>query len=121
MQKVVLTPKKPWQSTVVQALIAERKNARTSTERSRVSKSIQKATRKELRRWHSDEAKEILEEFKDLDRMNAVLKTPFTRSTIDEQPDPNTFAKLLREVYASDLPPFFSMQPSFIKYTSSPF
>ena len=70
-----------------------------------MSKCIQTATRKELRRWHSDQAKQILEEFKDLERLNRVLKSLFIRRAEDEPPDPNTFANLLRGIYISNLPP----------------
>ena len=47
-----------------------------------------------------------MEEFKDLERLHGVVKSPFIRSAKDEQPDPNTFANLSRDVYTSDLPPF---------------
>ena len=89
----------------MQALINERRNARTAGERCRLSKSIQKNMRKELRRWHGEEAQQILEEFKGLDRLDGIFKTPFTRTTTHEQVDPNVFANLLKQVYASDLPP----------------
>jgi hypothetical protein len=102
---IQLYQQKPWQSLELQTLIDERRRARDGTERCRLSKCIQKSSRKELRRWHTEQAKQILGEFKDLDRLNGVLKTPFTRSVIEEQPDPNIFADLLREVYTSDLPP----------------
>ena len=45
---------------------------------------IQKSMRKELRRWHSGQAKEILEEFKDLGRLDGVFKVPFTHNMVDE-------------------------------------
>ena len=61
--------------------------------------------RKELRRWHSEEVQQILEEFKDLNRLNGVFKAPFTRTTTHEPINPNVFGNLLRQVYASDLPP----------------
>ena len=69
----------------LQTLIDERRRARDGTERCRLSKCIQKSSRKELRRWHTEQAKQILGGFKDLDRLNGILKTPFTRSVIAEQ------------------------------------
>ena len=96
--------KKPWQSAELQRLIGERRIALTVMQRRRISKVIQKETRRELRRWHTIQAEKVLGEFKDLDRLHGIYKTPIFDTKQNKGPDCEEFAFLLKQVYTSDLP-----------------
>ena len=95
--------KKPWQSVELQRLIVERRIAPTALSRRMISKDVQKETRREFRRWHSIQAEKILGEFKDLDRLHGILKTPNFDTKQNTQPHCEEFASLLKQVYTSDL------------------
>ena len=85
-------------------MILLRRSAVTVDEKRRISKCIQKVTRRQLRSWHTTQAKAVLTEFEKLDGLDGIHKTPFLRTNLHTPPDPDVFATALREVYASNLP-----------------
>ena len=66
VQVKVLEKSKPWQSDGIKGLIQERKSANTAAERRRISKLIQKSTRKALRKCGDEKTTDILNDFVDL-------------------------------------------------------
>ena len=63
---------KPWQDAEVRCLVADRKGCRDRVRRLELSKLILKAVRCAKRRYCTAEAKRILQEFLDLNRLNNV-------------------------------------------------
>ena len=91
---------KPWQDVEVRRLVADRKGCRDRVRRLELSKLILKAVRCAKRRYCTAEAKRILQEFRDLNRLQSVHNSP-TSPSHDQQCSPDSFAELLESVYAS--------------------
>ena len=104
VQVPIEVERKPWQSAQLQRLIGERRAASTAPDRRRISKSIQKEMRRELRRWHSTQDEKVLGEFNDLNRLHGIRKAPIFNTKQNKQPDWEDFASLLKQVYTSELP-----------------
>ena len=82
---------KPWQDAEVKRLVAERKGCRDRARRLELSKLILKAVRCAKRRYCTAEAKRILQEFRDLNRLNMIHDSP-TSLSHDQQCSPDSFA-----------------------------
>ena len=80
VQVKVQEKSKPWQSDEIKGLIQERKTANTAVERRRISKLIQKSTRKALRKYGDEKTTEILKDFADLDRISSVHRHPIEKN-----------------------------------------
>ena len=87
----------------IKFLILQRRNAR-GRRRIDLSKEITKETRKELRKWHAQETEHILNEFKNLDRIDDIHREPIIHKQEPKQLAPDTFNDLLRSIYSSDSP-----------------
>ena len=93
----------PWKDPDVKRLVSERRTCRKSSRRLELSKAIMKAVRITKRKYCSSETKAILEQFKDLKRLNLVHDSPSSVAP-DQQCSPDSFALLLKCVYASISP-----------------
>ena len=94
---------KRWKDPDVKRLVSERRSCRDSGRRLELSKAIMKAVRIAKRKYCSLETKVILEQFKDLKRLNLVRDSPSSVAP-DQQCSPDSFALLLESVYASTSP-----------------
>ena len=90
---------KPWQSEVLQELIRRRRLCDIPSERTKISKLIQKESRKQMRKYYNERTTDILQEFSDLGRMSTCFETPVVHSENTERICPDVFANLLQEVY----------------------
>ena len=99
VQVKVQEKSKPWQSDEIKGLIQERKTANTAVERRRISKVIQKSTRKALRKYGDEKTTEILKDFADLDRLSSVHRHPIEKIIKDDYIDCEVFVDLLQKVY----------------------
>ena len=61
--------RKPWQSEEIQDLLRKRRLCTTSTERTDISKSIQKMSRKLLRKHQNEATSKLLESFSGLSEL----------------------------------------------------
>ena len=92
--------RKPWQDFEVPRLVADRKGCSDRVRRLELSKLISRAVRCAKRRYCTAEATRILQEFRDLNRLNnAHNSTDFPSR--DQQCLPDYFTELLESVYAS--------------------
>ena len=72
VQAEVPVREKPWRIVEVMSLVDKRRHVSGQIERTQISKLIQKVTRRELRKWSSLEARRVLKEFAQLDRMDGI-------------------------------------------------
>ena len=94
---------KLWKDPDVKRAVSERRTCRDSGRRLELSKAIMKAVRIAKRKYYSSEAKVILEQFKDLKRLDLVHGS-LSSVAPDQQCSPDSFASLLESVYASTSP-----------------
>ena len=90
---------KPWQSDEIQELIQKRRLCNTHTERASISKSIQKLSRKLLRKYKNEETEHLLQDFSGLSDLPNILECPISSSGKHQEIDCNIFAKALQQVY----------------------
>ena len=98
------SPTKPWNEPSVLTLVESRRGCRCPRERALISKAILKEVRRHNRIYHARRAEAILAEFKNLSRMNNLHRLPVINERRATTCDPEAFADLLQEVYASDSP-----------------
>ena len=91
---------KPYKTPTVQDLLRRRKNC-TGRERKDLSKSIQKEVRRQHRRILSERTTTILNDFKDLRRLNILHRFPIKQEK-GEECSPDAFAELLSRIFDSN-------------------
>ena len=90
----------PWHSDTLKELLKLRRAA-SGNEKLLLSKRIQKESWREIRKYHSNEAHRILDEFKDMNRLEDVHRMPI-KAEAKEYCDPEIFADFLERLYDSD-------------------
>ena len=85
----------------MKALISERRNTTNNIDRKRISKLIQKVTRRELRKWSCSELERVFQEFADLDRLDGIFRALVVCKHVKAEVEPAIFASLLRDVYVA--------------------
>ena len=84
----------------IEDLFAYRRQEKDPIARRELSKKIIRETRKVIRRWKDDSMNRILEEFKQLDRLNICgIKREVKED--DNKPSDDKFCRALSDIYAS--------------------
>eukprot|EP00973_Karenia_brevis_P074679 10377786-Karenia_brevis.AAC.1 len=91
--------KKPWLNEEIRKLMHERGNTKDKLRRKDLSKRLKKMIRQSLRKWKDTKTVQILDEFKQLDRLQQIGIRHQIENT-ETKPHPDDFAKILEEIYA---------------------
>ena len=87
-----------WQNDEISNLLHQRKYEKNKEVRRELSKIIKKKTRKALRSWKDKHINMVLDEFKNLDRLQQIeMQKKFERDY--EHSNSNDFVSMLREMY----------------------
>jgi len=80
-----------------------RRESKNKEQRAKISKEILKQIRRYQRRKQNRRTEEILQEFKELNRFDSILKDPIksSRTAVDSQPTPEDFAIFLEDIFLS--------------------
>ena len=93
---------KPWDTHEMQGLLKQRRECVTAAERRDLSKTIQKVSRRLIRRHNDAKIGEILREFADLRRLDAISEFSKPTKQCTEKIDSQEFVALFQKVYASE-------------------
>ena len=101
MRVEVPSETKPWHSEELQGLIQQRRLCGNSSDRSILSKRIQKLTRAILRKHKNSKISKILQEFTGLERLPKTQDYPVERKLNDAEIHCDIFDKTLEQIYES--------------------
>ena len=93
---------KPWDSIEIQSLLKQRRECTTAVGRRNVSKTIQKVSRRLIRKHNDEKVEDILKEFADLGRLDNISQYSKPKKEPSDKVGAEDFVKLLQKVYESD-------------------